>query len=239
MKPLSTVAAFALVMLGSGAVASAAPILELEYNSEIAAAQLIPVSAFTLPVPSTVFNPPGYATATVNGLGGGADIDFFAFTATGGNVYFDIDNDPSTFDSILSLFDSTGTLLAVADDSFPEDPGTQFGADAFLGVFTLPGPGTYYIAVTTFANFPRGQDGALSFTFLTRPDGVASGYGGYTVNDPVVGDSSFRVAGTNGTSPYTLHISVQNPGTQSVPEPVTLALLGAGLTAAALRRRRK
>jgi hypothetical protein len=32
-------------------------------------------------------------------------------------AYFDIDNDPFTFDSIVSLFDSVGTLIGLDDDS--------------------------------------------------------------------------------------------------------------------------
>jgi len=243
MTRVLRVSAVAVILLGSAASAVAAPILELEPNNTIAGAQVIPSSAFTTPVPATVFNPPGYPTATVAGLGGANDVDFFAFTAAGGNAYFDIDDDPFTIDSILALFDSAGTLLAYGDDSDPKDPGSADGRDSFLGVFALPGPGIYYLAVSTFANFPNAAVTASNASALTRPDLVLDG--GFAVS-ATRGDSSYLLAPTgNGTLPYTLHLSVQNPTssttppTTPVPEPGTLVLLGAGLTAMAARARRR
>lgn len=251
MKRLSTVAVCAVLTLAATTAASAAPIPEIETNGS--AAQVIPSSAFTLPVPVNVFDL-GFPTATISGLGGGGDVDFYAFTANGGKVYFDIDNDPYfdidnnpiAFDSILSLFDSSGTLIALGDDSGPEDPGSALFLDSFLGVFSLPGPGTYYLAVSQFDNYPT------SFNFLNlpqlqplrRPDGltdVASPFANNAVVGATPGDSSFQsgVSG-NGTVPYTLHISVENPVAQTaVPEPATIFLFGAGLTATAARLRRR
>ena len=62
--------------------AEAAPVTELEadgtaVNNSAATAQTIPTSAFTLPVPSTVFDPPGFPTATLFGRGGGSDVDLY------------------------------------------------------------------------------------------------------------------------------------------------------------------
>jgi len=215
--------------------AAAAPITELEPNNSLATAQLIPITAFTLPVPATVFNPPGFATATVNGLGSATDVDFYSFTGSG-MVYFDVDNDPFTLDTILSLFNSAGTLLAVGDDSFPEDLGSAFGFDAFLGVFDLPAPGTYFIAVSQFDNFATVYD-QQSQPNLLRPDGAD---GGVAIVGAPPGDSSFirNDGGGNDTaSPYTLHISLENPDA-SVPEPLTILLFGLGLAAIAARSRR-
>ena len=82
-------------------------------NNSITTAQSIPNSAFTTPVPGSVFNPPGYSTATVQGSGGFNDVDFFRFFSFGGQVYFDMDNGAPVFDPMLALFDSTGTLLVI------------------------------------------------------------------------------------------------------------------------------
>jgi hypothetical protein len=241
MKLFSRVVAITALALGIATAAGAAPITEVEFNGTIAAAQVIPASAFTTPVPGTVFNPPGFPTATISGLGGSddaTDVDFYAFMANGGDVYFDIDDDPFTVDTILALFDSSGALLAFDDDSFGEDPGTEVGFDSFLGVFTLPGPGTYYIAVSQFPNFPTALVPGLTFAALSRPDGSE---GGNAVIGAAPGESTYTLGPqrSTGTMPYTLHISAQNAGTETVPEPVTLLLFGAGLTATAVRKRRR
>ena len=256
MKLLSRVVAITALALGVATAAGAAPITEVEFNGTIvevngtiATAQAIPTSAFTTPVPPTVFGPPdfpdfGFPTATVMGTGGGIDVDFYSFIANGGSVYFDIDNPQKTFDTVVSLFDAAGTLIAFNDDSDPEDPGTgvAVSGDSFLGVFGLgAGAQTYYVAVSEFPNFPTSVLTGTDFPTLRRPDDAV---GGSAVIGATPGDSTYTPLGGqlpsgNGTAPYTLHISVQNPGAQTVPEPVTLLLFGAGVTATALRKRRR
>lgn len=225
--------------------AQAATLVELEadgtaVNNSLATAQAIPSSAFTTPVPPTVFpnaandpSQPQFPTATVLGRNGGSDVDFFSFQANAGRTYFDIDNSPVSFDTILSLFDSAGTLLAFGDDSFPEDPGTNVGFDSFLGVFNLSAAGTYYIAVSQFNNFPSAAFTASSFSNLTRPD---SGFGGFSVAGVETGNSSFESNGVQLGSPYTLHISTAVPEPASVLGLLTVGALGAG---SALKRKQK
>ena len=249
MKPLWTVLASAVLALGAVTSARAAMITEMEFNSTRGAAQVIPFSAFTLPLPlptGTVFDL-GYPTATISGNGENGpdifDIDFYAFTANGGEVYFDIDGGVSTFDNVLALFDSSGTLLAFNDDSLPLDMGSPSGVDAFIGVFMLPpGPSTYYIAVSPLGNF-AGYPNAISFVTeyeaLPGPNGQDGGVRVMAGAPP--GDSSYPLqVNGSGTVPYTLHISVQSPTDQTVvPEPATMLLFGAGLSAVAVRMRRR
>lgn len=200
-------------------------------NNTIATAQAIASSAFTLPVGSTVFNPPGYATATILGQNGSNDVDFFSFVSPGGQVYFDIDNTPATFDPIIALFNSGGTLLAWSDDS-PADPGSASTLDSFLGVFTLPTAGTYYLAVSQNANFPTtaltGNE-----TALVRPDGA---FGGFAVSG-VLANATFDFSGPQpGGAAYTLNASVQTES--GIPEPSSMLLMSVAMVGAVLRRAR-
>lgn len=236
-----TVMAGLLALLSLGSPAAAGPVVEAEadgtaVNNTLGTAQAIPSSAFTTPVPATVFNPPGFPTATITGAGGDDDVDFYSFTApAGGSLLLDIDNNPFTFDTMLSLFSSAGTLLAFDDDSFPGDPGTEIGNDSFVGTYTLPGPGTYYVAVSQFPNFPSARD--CPSADLTRPDGE---FGGGSLSGCAAGDSTFDASDIQRGAGYTLHVSLSAPAA-AVPMPATLALLvsaGVGLGAVRAWRRR-
>jgi hypothetical protein len=204
-----------LMLVLGHATADAAPVDELELdgtatNNSATTAQAIPRSAFTLPVPETVFDPPGYRTATLTGKGGGSgfdggpsDVDIFRISGHGGLV---LDIDGGSFDTILSLFDGSGLLLALSDDNSTDPGSVDVTNHDSLIFFTLPGPGVYFVAVTQWQNFP------CDFGPI-----------------PCFLDSAF-IPSRNGPQPeegagqYVLHISLQHP--HPIPLPPTALLLG-------------
>jgi len=228
-------------LLVPGPAARAATVLEAEAttgvntNNTLATAQFLNSALFTPNADPNVFG--SLPTATVLGLGGG-DVDFFSFSANAGIAYFDIDDNPETFDTMVSLFDANGTLIGFDDDSSPADPGSENGQDSFLGVFNLPASGTYYVAVSQFGNYPNGYS-SITETNLTRPDGEP---GGFAISGATFGKSTFQSAGNAGSSGYTLNISLGSPaGTADAPLPSAawggLAILG-GWALTRIRRRR-
>jgi MYXO-CTERM domain-containing protein len=165
------------------------------------------------------------------------DVDWYSFTGVeGASVFLDIDCGAGCGDSVdttVALFDGAGTLLAFGDDSSPLDPGTADDRDSFVGVYGLPGSGTYFIAVSNYDRFPAAIASCEFKTQMTRPDDALAG--GSAVFGCTPGDDSFT-GGSSSTGEYTLHIS----NTQPVPEPSPSELRGAGLAALAalgLRRR--
>jgi hypothetical protein len=81
---------------------------------------------------------------------GSGDFDVYAIVdAAGGQVVSaDIDSGGSGLDSMVSLFDAAGNLIAFNDDeSFPEILDSKL-------LFTLPAAGDYYLMVAGFPNFP-------------------------------------------------------------------------------------
>jgi hypothetical protein len=246
------------LLFGGPTLATASIIQEAELaadhtNNTIATAESISAGSFTLPVPSTVFNPPGWQTATIEGKGGGNDVDFYAFTTTtSGDALFDVDNaaypQASRFtDSRLTLFntevDPISHLIvhrAIAEclDSSPADSGSASSWDPFLGTISNLSAGTYYIAVSADGNYAK-KVTATAVTRYYRPDDqpTARREGGYSVTANLGDDFSGGNTSAGTGLSYTLHISLS-----AVPEPSTLVLLsigGAIIAAYACRRRKR
>ncbi len=181
-------------------------------NNTLATAQLLAPAAFGAPQSANIFG--STTTATVLGRGGGDDVDFYAFDVAGPvHAHFDVDSPPGGFDSYLSLFDASGTVLGANDDSFPADPGSASDLDAFLGVFLIPGAGRYYIAVSAAPNVPLAAFSGTDFPELTRPDGA---FGGNAFLDADPGVSEYLASGPQLGSGYALHVSVPAPGAGAV-----------------------
>lgn len=186
---------------------------------------------FSLPPPADSLAGPGQRTATVlSGIDTPLDVDWYSFTArAGASVLLDID-DANPFDTILSLFDSAGTLLANDDDSDSE-PGSPGEFDPYIGAFIAPATDTYFVAVSSNANFPDVifDPGCAATDELRRPDGSTGG----DLLDCPVGIDTFGNEGQSGSAPgtYTLHVSV--------PEPDAGLLVCGGLLVLAARARRR
>lgn len=219
----------AVAVCAAGGAAIAADVAETETdgqvrNNTLVTAQLLSPGSFTLPMDASVFG--AMPTATVLGRGGNNDVDFYAFQAGRGPVYFDIDG-AGGFDTYLALFDSAGTLLGDDDDSFPADAGSDSDLDAFLGSFPIMSDGTYYIAVSRSGNFASASFSGSGFAELMRPDGA---FGGFRFGDARPGDSSFELSGPQQGESYRLHITIPAPG--------AAGLAAAGLAVLGPRRRR-
>lgn len=196
-------------------------------NNTLMTAQAIGFADFSPNLDPNIFG--NLPTVNVQGYGGDGDIDFFSFQANPGEAYFDIDNSPFSFDAALSLFDSSGALLAYADDSDPADPNSAEGRDPFLGSINLTYTGTYYLAVSDYFNLPNGLFNATFISDLVRPDG---GFGGNQISAGA--DATFDQSNVQAGNAYSLNVSVRNP----VPEPGTIAMMLLGLSGLMLKRRR-
>ena len=162
------------------------------------------------------------------------DLDVYSFSLAGSSpatVWFDIDfandiitpssDDDDGLDSVLSVFDATGSLIDANDDvGFPPDPGSGPNGDfdSFLEL-TLDA-GDYFVAVSSFSNFSNGtlddfqNDGSTSGQYCLE---VRTGAGFDAPANPQCRELTF---------------------TETVPEPATLALLAVGIAGIGYRRRR-
>ena len=88
----------------------------------------------------------GDGDCTAAQVAGSGDFDFFAFTATAGQL-LDANTAGSDFDTVLELYDADGNFIAFDDDS---------GGDLTSHLlFAIPADGNYYLMVGGFGTFPQ------------------------------------------------------------------------------------
>jgi hypothetical protein len=144
--------------------------------------------------------------------------DIFALYLTGGAFSAETS---SNFDAQLFLFDATGLGVLGNDDGGP-------GLQARIASAALAA-GTYYIAVSAY-NFDPVSAGGLIFP--SSPFDPIYGPTGPGGGSPLSG-----WMGTGGSGTYT--IDLEGAVGSAVPEPGTLLLLGSGISALVVRRRRR
>ena len=144
------------------------------------------------------------------------------------------------FDSILTLFDWSGAFLTDNDDGagVATDPTTGRAADA--RITTSLTPGSYIVALTEFDNFSVGN---LSEGFAEDGNPNFTADPNFTTGGPCPANMFRDISGTAGRcrdGNWAIDfVNVASVGpASSVPEPGTIALLGAGLLGLALFGRR-
>ncbi|WP_437883338.1 retention module-containing protein [Pseudomonas sp. LRF_L74] len=156
----------------------------------------------------------GTPFVSVHATGAGA-ADYYAFTVTQSDtrVVFDIDYaNEGGFDSVLTLVDATGKIIAYNDDNPARDPGSVSGTDSRL-VYTFPDAGTYYIVVTNFTQniVPAGATYQLQISLpnavmmapngiTERADGSANENTGELTTSGMIGFSDADLSDTHTTS---------------------------------------
>lgn len=144
------------------------------------------------------------------------------------------------FDPILAVFDAAGVKIGENDDggaAVPEDlSGVRY--DTYLALNLAPG--TYRVSVMQYDNFSAGNN--LSDGFTRQGEGnFTPGLTGTCANATQFCDVSGSLEFSQRTGNWAFDIlNVQDADlVNGVPEPSSMALMGAGLALAALRLRRR
>ena len=201
-------------------------IFEVEPNDSFEEAQSLE-GHFSIDFNKDIFNSTTVPHVSVQATNGPTvnDVDYYSFSVAeaGQTGYFDIDyglingSYIDDVDTTLSLFDSSYNLLAFSDDSIDTDSGTVSIRDSFIGEYTFNAPGTYYIAVSNWGNYPTVEGTEVGPLF--RPDGVEAGveYAGDS------GPSAVTEGIGTWIGDYTLHASLSEAASP-VPELLIVSL---------------
>lgn len=196
---------------GSLATSVAHAVIEMESNDSISAPQPLTVTNGTVEVTGSIGN-------TSPSLPAVADVDFYSFEATAGDVVqIDINGGMKDFasgwravDTVIAVFgsDPTFPLLRQNDDADDVDLGSISTSDSRIVDFAVLTTGTYIIGVSSF---PR--------TFNDM------GGGGLTSTsvDPNVGNGSYTLTVTGVTTPPPVAETPPPPAEEPPPPVVTPA----------------
>uniref|UniRef100_UPI0025FD5A08 M10 family metallopeptidase C-terminal domain-containing protein n=1 Tax=Brevundimonas sp. TaxID=1871086 RepID=UPI0025FD5A08 len=152
------------------------------------------------------FNPTVIPHAKINATANGGGKEYYAFTVTAGaSCIFDING--ASFDSVIEIFNSDGTRLAINDD------GGSDGTNSYLN-HTFGSGGTYYIAVSRWVsgsgnsivmdNPPAGSTYGLNISIpghsVPNPQSTGSDLNGGDGDDTLVsGSANDDLTGGSGT----------------------------------------